>query len=235
MQKALFSFLTILIAFSSAAQLRMDVERVGNNGWGQINFYDVDGSTIPYDKISGSPLWQDKWNTAHFFDSDGRSFGVYQAKLNLATDEVLYLDKDGEIWGTQSVEKIIFYTGSDTSKVLAVFSRSKPYIFDSNNKNYFAEVMNKGDVQLLKISKRIVASADSMFNTLKRYYFTTDAHYYIYRNRQTEYLRKLDKENVLFPIPSYAKYERWIKQNKINFTREKDVIRFIDYYNEMEK
>jgi hypothetical protein len=235
MQKGFLLSLNILLTLSSSGQLRMDVERVGNNGWGQINFYDVEGNTLPYTKISGSPLWQDQWNTAQLYDADGKSFGIYPTKLNLATTEVLYLDKDGEVWATQSVEKIIFYAGSDASKVLVVFSRTKPYIFDNSDKNYFAEVLNKGDVQLLKICKRIVASGDSMFNTLKRYYFKTDIQYYIFRNRQTEHLRKLDKENVLFPIPYYARYDRWIADNQIRFTREEDVIKFIDYYNEMEK
>lgn len=233
--KKVFLSVIAFIAIHSFSQTRMDIGRVGSNTMGQITFYDVEGNGLPYSKIKGSPLWRDEWTTANLFSADGKSYGIYQAKLNLATNEVLYLDKNGDTWATQSVTKIIFYTGRDTSTVLTAFSTGKPYLVEKSYKDDFLQILNHGNNQLLKIVKRTVGTADSMFNTLKRYYFKNEIIYYLYTNGKTDRLKKLGKTYLLEHLPGSVKCLKWAEENNIRFYREEDVVKFIEYYNSMEK
>ena len=82
----------------------------------------------------------------------------------------------------------------------------------------------------MKYTNRSVASADSIFHNLKRYFFADQITYFIKSNEKVDRIKKLNKENVLFYLPA-SSYDEWIKENSINFKNEKDIIRFLNYYN----
>ena len=79
-------------------------------------------------------------------------------------------------------------------------------------------------------------TADSLFGTMKRYYFSDQVSYYLNsKYGQNIRLRKLSRENVLETLRIVAADEAWLKKNGINFKKEEDVIRFLNYYNNREK
>jgi hypothetical protein len=230
-------FLSILVSFLSLyafAQLQMDIGRIGN-GPAQYTFFDIDGNTkeIPYSRIKGSPFWKDEWLTANILLDHNKSAGIYQARLNMATNEVYFLNDKDQIKVAEYglVKKVVFYKDKDTSGVVGVFCSGDPYIFGKKDEGEFAQVLNFGKIQLLKITERKVNSADSLLGTMKRYYFKDELKYFIYARGRTEKLRKLNKESVLFLLPASDKYEAWIRENNIKFSREQDVIKFLNYYN----
>ena len=79
-------------------------------------------------------------------------------------------------------------------------------------------------------------SADSLFRTMKRYYFSDQVNYYVNNKYgQNTRLRKLSRENILETLRIVAADEEWINKNSIDFKKEEDVIRFLNYYNSRKK
>jgi hypothetical protein len=105
--------------------------------------------------------------------------------------------------------------------------------FLNKNFNGFIQVMNSGNYQLLKYIKRTVGSADSLFRTQKRYFFADELYYFLRFNEKIERIKRLRKESVLEYLPSASSYSTWINENNMDFRKEGDVIRFLDYYNAM--
>jgi hypothetical protein len=94
-------------------------------------------------------------------------------------------------------------------------------------------VMNYGKYELLKHINRKLSSADSLFGTQKRYFFTDEVFYYLKSDDIVQKLKKLSEENFyeLMPAMTTAVHRKWIKDNKINFKKEEDFVRVLDYYN----
>jgi hypothetical protein len=95
------------------------------------------------------------------------------------------------------------------------------------------QVMNYGKYELLKYTNRKVSSADSLFGTQKRYFFKDEISYYFKADDIVRKLKKLSEESFfdLMPAMSTAANRKWINEAKINFKKEEDIIRFLDYYN----
>lgn len=107
-----------------------------------------------------------------------------------------------------------------------------PYMFINNKKvDGFAEVLNTGNHRLLKHVQRTVDAKDSLFGTQKKYFFRDQVFYFMWHNEKVERIKKLNKTNILQLLPSASAYTKWINENKIDFTKEADVILFLDYYN----
>ncbi len=58
---------------------------------------------------------------------------------------------------------------------------------------------------------RKVGSADSLFGTQKKYFFTDDVFYHIWYNEKIERIKKLNKDNVIKFLPSASAYAAWIR------------------------
>ncbi len=95
----------------------------------------------------------------------------------------------------------------------------------------FVQLMNPGKYQLLKYAKRRVGTADSLFGTQKRYFFKDELTYFIRAGEKVEKLKRLNEEFILSLIPLASNHKLWIRENNINFKKEEDVIRFLNYFN----
>jgi hypothetical protein len=72
-----------------------------------------------------------------------------------------------------------------------------------------------------------------MFGTLKRYYFADRADYFIEHGNKIDKIKKLNKEEVLSLLPRGSALEAYVRQNKIKFAREEDLIKLLDEYNKI--
>jgi len=233
----------ILINFTlctpfAKAQLMIEQGPSGSTRDGSLIVYGLTGSgnRLPYEKIRGSAFLWDEWKTATLFHSSGKSYGVYQTKLNLATHEVHYKDAQGqELADDGSISKIIFEESDQSG------TNYKTYVNDiaEINRNYngskkYAVNLNKGEIELLRVCSRTVSQADSMFGTLKRYYFTDKIEYYLKLNKRIEKLKKLNDDEVLQFIPRANEFQSWIRSNKLKMNKEDDVVKFIEYVNKQQ-
>jgi hypothetical protein len=195
----------------------------------EVRFNEPEGNNrIPYYKIKGSPFWKDSFLPAKIYTTNGQ---VYSSpiRLNLVTNEIHFL-KNGEemVLVDLNIDKIIFYPDKDSVLFLTNISN---LIINNKKADDYVQVLNAGNYQLLKYIKRTVASADSLFRTQKRYFFADDINYFLRINEKIERIKRLTKDNIIMLLPSAFSYSAWIDENKIDFKKEYDVIRFLDHYN----
>ena len=197
--------------------------------YGAANF----NNAIPYGKIPGSPFLKDEWQLAALYSENDKEKWLVKTKLNLTTGEIYFISKTGEemVAPENMVRKIVFYKDNDTAQTEAVYRNDYGEgLINSKDKNNYVRVMNEGNYQLLKLPRRPVVEADS-FHIAKRYFFRDEIRYFIQYNNKTAPLKKLSADNILVYLPGANSFHAWADQHSINFKKEEDVVRFLDYYN----
>lgn len=240
----MISITVLVISLETHAQAFLESQPIGTSRDGVLVVYGsntIGNKRIPYDRISGSPFWKNEYQMATVIDNNNQIMGKAPVKLNLYTNEVYFLTPKGEerVVSAGKARKIIFHKEDNEKEVLGVFENNLPIITENNpnaESPSFVQVMNNGDLQLLKHNKVLFVTADSLFGTMKRYYFSNQVLYYL-NNKfgQTNRLRKLNRDNVMEMLNSDSSAETWINQNSINFKKEEDVVRFLDYLNTRKK
>jgi len=205
----------------------------------EVNFEGVGsgGQRLNYDQIKGSPFWKDEFSLASLYSYDNLMLGKARVKMNFLTNEIYYLDKENRelVAPREIVSKVVIHPPADTSKKLTIFRSSPAEIFlnDKPVDDYVQE-LNEGDLKLMKLTHRKVGSADSLFGTMKRYFFTTDEYFFVAYKRSINHVKKLSRESILAYVPSSSVYDKWIADNKISFKKEEDIVRFFNYYNQQQ-
>lgn len=204
---------------------------------GKINIYGRGtlSQRIPYEIIKGSPFWSDEWKSATLYGASPKEKWEQPIKLNLATNEIYFINNREEelVINDGLVQKIVFHDRNDPEKKEAQFINGVQPPFFSNNKiNGILQVLNDGKYQLLKQSSRQVMEGDSLFGTLKKYFFRYQTHYFIANKNFVVPLQKLNKENCLHTVPDTKENQQWITQNKIDLRKETDVVAFLNHLNE---
>jgi len=242
---SLFLFFLLISTITNAfAQISMESQPVGTSRDGVLVVYgsnNIGNNRIPYERISGTPLWKTHYIMATLIDRNNMVLGKAPVKLNLYTNEVYFTTPKGEerVAAPGKVRKIIFYKDDTSDEILAIFENNLSIIVEANPKaenSSYVQVMNTGDVQLLKHIKATFVTADSLFGTMKRYYFSEHVAYYV-NNKfgQIQKLKKLNKDVIMENVNLDREAEAWIKQQNINFKKEEDLLRFLDYWNGRKK
>lgn len=232
--------LCLLWPMLSAAQVFIEQGPVGTSRDGQISVYGMNGTNprIRYEKIKGSPFYNPEWLKADLSQPDGKSFGTYPVRLNLATHEVHFTDKKGyELAANDnSVAKVVFIDSTNNGKPRKTFRNDYEGVTANYGKNKkYAEELNDGHFSLLKVTIREGREADSMFGTLKRYYFIDRIDYFVRAGKRVEKIRKLTQDEVMTVLPGNRDAVEYIKANKLNLKKEEDVVRLFDYLNSIRK
>jgi hypothetical protein len=203
----------------------------------EVNFEGVSNlgkQRLTYDQVKGSPFYNDDFQQAEIFIADGRTLGRYMVKFNLLTQEFHFLGKDKAemVVPNDLARKIVVYDTSDTSLQRAVFVRTLDFTSPSGKPlGEYAEQLNVGNAILYKVEKKNVVTADSLFGTLKRYYFGTTYAYFIGINGRVNQLKKLSEDAVFTAFPAVGKLEEWARKNKINLKREEGVLALMQQWN----
>ncbi len=241
-KKLSFSAVLFLSVFSTVAQGTLDSSPVSTTNeahiFGKNNFGSA--QRIPYERISGSPFWKADFQMATIIDHNNQIVGKSFSKLNLYSNELYFITPKGElrVAAPGKVRKLVFYKGKDTtSEVVAVFETNPSFITEKNpNEDVYVQVLNNGDIQLLKHIQILLMTGDSLMGTYKRYYFSEQVNYYLNsKSGKNSHFRKLSRNNILETLNTEDSVRTWIKQNDINFKKEDDVIRFLNYYNSRTK
>ena len=183
---------------------------------------------IDYNKIDGSPFWADSLQPASFYDSKGY-ITTLPARINLASNKIYFLQNGVEmILKDNIITRIVFQTGNDS----AVFIGQVPNLLLNNKPlTSLVQVLNFGKYQLLKYTRKKISSSETPSRISKTYYYIDEVIYFIMSNEKIEGIKKLNKESILIYLPSSSSYNVWLKENDINFRNEKDIVRFLNYYN----
>ncbi len=241
--KKIFIILTIqFMLLSLQGQVFIETGSPTNprDAFGSIVVYGSGGlsQTIPYNRIKGNAYWRDVWQKAYFFDSRDSSKGDYQAKFNFATQEVHYMNKMGEeqVAIPGELKTIVFMQKEDSNQIAAIFRMTiEDLRKKANCKKCYVQELNQGETKLLKMTKREVRSADSLFGTQKRYYFNDTEEYFVQTGDQYNKIKRLSKDDFFAHIPGKTAYDSWIKQQGLKFKEENDYIVFLEHYNTTHK
>ena len=74
--------------------------------------------------------------------------------------------------------------------------------------------------------------ADSLFGTLKKYFFADDTKYFTAFKYMISPLKKMNTENCLQIGPNRTDNQVWISTHKIDLRKEEGVIKFLNRLNE---
>jgi hypothetical protein len=226
----------IFLVTNATAQLRIEQIPVSpiksNTGFVLYGTRSLNNE-IPYSKINGSPFWNTEFRNATLLISN-KSYGRYFVKLNIATNEINFLNNKGEELTAEpgSITKIIFHSSDTDTDTLTVF-RNDFEIINSQQKfkSLYVQELNQGNVQLLKISIKGLKVTDSLLGTKKKYSFHLQENYFIKQRNRIYPIKKLSKKEIS-PLIRINKYdEHWCNKNNINFSIEKDLVNLFDYLN----
>ena len=234
---AIYFILLLVFGFKSGyGQVYIEKGPVGNLKGAEIMIHgpDLSQMAVPYSRIKGSPFWKDEWQFASLY-SDENLVGILPVRINLVTNDIHFLKNDMELVASDEnkITAVIFHPGMDTSLSTAAFMKDLgPYSADHKDINVILQVMNFGKYELLKHVNRQISSADSLFGTQKRYFFTDEISYYLKSDETIQKIKKLSEDNFFALIPGMTTVHRkWIKEKNIDFKKEAEVVRFLDYYN----
>lgn len=203
----------------------------------EVNFEGVAGvgkQKLSYGQVKGSPFFNDDFQSAEIFMTGQKSLGRYQVKLNLLTQEFHFLGKDNAEYVVPKAlaKRIVFYDMVDSTVQRAVFIEGENrFSFNGKQPSGYVQKMNEGNAVLYKLTKRFVVTADSLFGTLKRYYFGTGITYFLGINGRTAALKKLSEDAVFALLDKNNALEGWIRKNKISLKKEEGVLAFLDQFN----
>ena len=189
---------------------------------------------IPYSTINGTPFWNNEFKIAMIYLNDGEAYGICPVKLNIATNEIHFLNRDGKELVAQHgiINKIVFYKSDTPARVLTVFRNDIELVAaQSKYKDLYVEELNQGKTQLLKVSRKSLQVTDSLFGTKKKYTFRLEETYFIMQNAKLYSLKKLSAKEILPWLYLDKPSESWTKKRGINFAREKDILVLFDYLN----
>jgi hypothetical protein len=121
----------------------------------------------------------------------------------------------------------------DSSKIISIFRNDIGDInvqYIKQGKLYYVQELNQGPVKLLRITHRELKVGDSMFRTLKRYYFVDRYEYYLQHQNRIEKLKKLNKDEIMQFLPVTPELEAYLKKNNVSFKKEEDVLKLLEIY-----
>ncbi|MDP9229979.1 MAG: hypothetical protein M3O67_04805 [Bacteroidota bacterium] len=188
-----------------------------------------------YPDIKGSPFYIDDWKYADLLFTDGKLFNKVTVKLNLYTQELIYLSpgnveiilKDGII------SRMILYDTSETGMPGSQLFASGFPVLDKDTTFPFFEVIAEGKAMLLNlIKKRITDTKDALSPTDGKEFVTTET-CYIFFNKE---IKKCEKNNDFY-INLFSdkknSIENLIKLKKLKCRNRKDVTMLVEYYNSL--
>ncbi len=200
----------------------------------EVNFEGVDSKSsarLSYERIKGSPYYFDEFLNATFFKSNQRKVsGLVKARLNLATHEIHFLGENGEEFvAPPELSAQVEFENS------VVFYRNVPGMMVNNKPVLgFSQQLVSGTASLFKYTKRYVASADSLFGTLKRYYFANTHYYFIQSTSYVTHINKMSDDVVLSILHPSNDLNLWVRKNNLNFKREEDLIAYVREWNRLQ-
>lgn len=237
--KNMIVIISLVCGLNTAAQVRAEFGPGGGDRQGSLIVYGSQelNNKIPYEMIKGIPYWQNDYMPALLYAPGNKLYGTFMSKVNLATREVEYVTKNGQVLSAypNQLPRVVFIHPKDSTKIVSIFRNDIAEInlqYISRNKIYYVQELNQGPVKLLKVCDREIRTGDSMLRTMKRYYFVDVDEYFIQHQNTIEKLKKLNHEEVMKFLPQPPALEGWIKENNIKFNKEEDVLRLLEYYNQ---
>lgn len=181
--------------------------------------------------IKGSPFLNDEWLNGTVYGLDLKKMAQVKLRLNTNGNQVHFLDmKNIELVVDKSkIKKIAIYDelSSDSIYFENGFTDTKSELTNST----LVQVLNKGEVLLLKNHTNNVVKKDSLFGAINVFYFAPMFDYYLKNEKNIiQKLKKIDTKTLFAILPNKEIMTNYFTQhNKIK--SEKEIIEFLNFYN----
>lgn len=182
--------------------------------------------------LQGKYLWSKDWHRGSVMMKPGNTIKMKALKLNFYTNEIQYPDGAEEM--AASIENmsriVVFSNEGDSTAVAATFVVLRD---PETKRETFFEVMNEGNVQLLKQTKvgTNKMKVDPILAQSETIYFYPTSYYFIRKPGKLIALKSLGKSNVLGALPEAASETGWLTENKNKLRKEEDVVVFLKWWN----
>ncbi len=190
------------------------------------------GNRTPYNNnIKGSPFLNDEWVNGTIYGLDLKKMAQVKLRLNTNGNEIHFLDmKNIELVVDKSkIKKVAMFDELSLDSIYFEngFTDTKNELISSN----LVQVLNKGEVLLLKKHTNNVVKKDSLFGAINVYYFAPMFDYYLKNEKNIiQKLKKIDIKILSTILPNKEIITNYLTQkNKIK--TEKEIIEFLDFYN----
>jgi len=176
-----------------------------------------------YAAMRGTPFLLDKWLIGSAETAKGKYEGI-ELKFNVY-DNTLLINKGDEPY---ELNENIYSFSLNNGKQILLFRKVKPSVdFGSD---LFLQVLVEGNIKLFKMHVKKLAEM-SEINAGIVQTFTNSAKYYFETDHVLQSL-KTDKESIIKLQPANEeKINLFIKENKISFKKEDDLIRLFNFMN----
>lgn len=183
-----------------------------------------------YEGVKGSPYAFEEWSIGTVQTTKG-VFNDINIKYSELDDQVLFKNKDGQTLQFADPVKDFTMSYKDNDKqLLSHYRNGYVNIAGSDNKSYF-EVLADGKCQLLRKTVKKIKQEVVYGSTESSKSFITTTRYYI-ENPEKGVLIKKDKKSVLTVLSDKQQaLENYIQSNNIDFKRDEDLVKLINYYN----
>lgn len=187
---------------------------------------------IKDDSVIGSPYLNEDWNSTIILNTrDGKNYKIPKANLNTMSGKFFFKSSNDSVYEVtiQNIDFVKFPSkGSNLLFRLLEFEKGYAYfnILTTGKRvkfyRKFNSVIRKGSVNPMSNEQL----------TKDKVYVRKD--YYL-KNEGVIVSVKLNRKGILRSIGDKYKGEvnKFVKQNKLSFKKEKDVIKIIDYYNSL--
>lgn len=229
-KKLLFIPFLALLATSAAFAQTSQEEITSDDLRNLVRYNVVEG--VQATETIGSPYLFDNFEEGIITLADGKNTATLQLNFNIYENRVEFSDAGGVIAvDNEMVDTFVFTsTGSEL-----IFTKG----FDSRrlNSDEFVQILVDEPVKLLKKHEISFQENVASYGTAtQKDEYISNERFYIHEDGETKQIRSLRERRVLRTLNDHRdEMETYIDENDLNLGNTGDLVRLIEYYNEIKE
>jgi hypothetical protein len=187
---------------------------------------------VTYADVKGSPFFNDTFRVSLLYDANNKLIGRALSRINFFTGQLHYRDQAGNelALAADAIRKVQYVDNFDETKVLEEYVSDITAINQRQGKPVYVQVLNSGEIRLLRHPSKYLTTYDSLMGQFKRYMFARRVDYYLQRQQSVEPLRKFTKERILAFTRHEEELTALAAREKLDFRKEEDVARLLQLF-----
>lgn len=220
----------LLVAFSVHGQQGISFKPMESS----VEVFSADGRpfTNPAIDVEGNPFFHEAWEEANLLLVGGRQIGPIKVRLNLETQEVHFIDRQGREMAIPAgmIRDLKFAGAGGKDSVGAAFRSGYPPV-DRQDGGTFYQVLCQGRIELLVcLRKAIAVQKDGISGEVKKAYNSYED-YYIFNGSEIKRLKR-DKSFIGKEFGArFPQVEVFAGKSGLKFRSIEDIRRLFDYCN----
>jgi len=211
----------IVMLLLTAIYTKAQTQNFGNN---------VSAQTTDLTDIKGSAYSSADWAKATVIMEDKTTYANLKAKYSEYEDKLVVEGKDGQVMEFNN--KVNDFTLSFVESGKDILSHYRnAYNVEGYSPKAFFEILADGKTQLLKkVSKKVQTKTEYGAVSSNRSFVTTTRYFVVSPAKST--LIKKDSKSILAALNNKTpELESYIKEQKLNLSKEEDMVKLLTYYN----